>query len=511
MRPVTPRWSALLQGLVALIAIGVSLWSLRASDAGITTRTLTIMDTPVTVHRSASGAAGPAVLIAHGFAGSQQLMQSFAATLARNGYVAVTFDFAGHGRNPTPLAGNITREDGATRTLVAETSKVAGLAHGLGDGRLAVLGHSMATDIVVRFAKSRSEVAATVAVSMFSPAVTAAGPKNLLVIVGDWESALKREALRAVSLVSSPAVAEPGVTYGDVTAGTARRAAFSPHVEHVGVLYSRASLHEAVSWLDATFGITRAGEPDIDGRGPSILLLLLGAVLLARPLSRLLPVVSDQQGAGLGWRQMWLPLVLPAIATPLVLRVLPTHFLPVLVGDYLTAHFALYGALTATCLILDRRRHHRLVGSAGSRSRLALASAAMILYGLVAIAWPIDTYVTSFWPGRGRLVLVTAMLVGTLSYFLADEWLTRGRGSARGAYAASKAAFLLSLALAVALDLERLFFLLIIVPVIVLFFVVYGLFSAWAYRRTGHPLVAGIANAVAFAWAIGVTFPLLAG
>jgi hypothetical protein len=98
-----------------------------------------------------------------------------------------------------------------------------------------------------------------------------------------------------------------------------------------------------------------------------------------------------------------------------------------------------------------------------------------------------------------------------LLFFISDEWLTRGEGAARGAYAVSKIAFLLSLALAVALDPMRLFFLIIIVPVIVIFFVVYGLFSRWTYRQTQHPLVAGIANAVAFAWAIGVTFPLLAG
>ncbi len=85
---------------------------------------------------------------------------------------------------------------------------------------------------------------------------------------------------------------------------------------------------------------------------------------------------------------------------------------------------------------------------------------------------------------------------------LADEWLTRGPSAGRGAYAASKLAFLASLGIAVALDFERLFFLLIIV---------HGLFSAWAYRRSGHPWAAGIANAVVFAWAIGVTFPLLAG
>ena len=76
---------------------------------------------------------------------------------------------------------------------------------------------------------------------------------------------------------------------------------------------------------------------------------------------------------------------------------------------------------------------------------------------------------------------------------------------------AGKSAFIVSLAIAVALDFERLFFLLIIVPLIVVFFVIYGLISDWVDRRTRHPLVAGIATAIAFAWAIGVTFPLLAG
>jgi hypothetical protein len=57
----------------------------------------------------------------------------------------------------------------------------------------------------------------------------------------------------------------------------------------------------------------------------------------------------------------------------------------------------------------------------------------------------------------------------------------------------------------------RNFFLIIIIPAIVAFFMVFGVFGSWAYRRTAHPLVGGIANAISFAWAIGVTFPLLAG
>ncbi len=397
---------------VALLAIGAGLWALRSATAGLSIEAVTLDGTPATIFRPASGPPGPVVVIAHGFAGSQQLMRSFAATFARNGYVAVTFDFAGHGRNPAPLTGSITEAEGATRTLVGETGAIAAFARPLGDGRLAVLGHSMASDIVVRFSEANPDVGATIAVSMFSPEVTATEPRNLLVIVGGWEGMLKREALRAIGLKTAPEPAEPGVTYGDPASGIARRAAFSPHVEHVGVLYSRASLREAVDWLDRSFAIDRPDGPVIAGQGPWILLLLAGVVLAARPLSRLLPrIATPPAGAGLGWRRMWIPLLVPMIATPLVLRVLPTHFLPVLVGDYLAAHFALYGLITAACLALLRVPRGR---PRAATAPLLATAAGVIAFGFIGLVWPINAFVTSFLPGPERALLILAMLVGTL-------------------------------------------------------------------------------------------------
>jgi len=501
--------------ILAALAIGLALWRLEAATDGLVVERVAIGDTPASVYRPAEPTDMPmdmpAVVIAHGFAGSRQLMQSFAVTLAQNGYVAVSFDFAGHGRNPRPLAGSIVEEDGATRALVAETERVAAFARGLGDGRLALVGHSMASDIVVRAAEVLPTVEAVIAVSMFSPAVTARAPENLLVVVGALEAGLKAEALRAVGLaIEGPA--EEGVTYGDVSAGTARRAVFADGVEHVGVLYSRETLEETVAWLDAAFGVARAAEPIVDRRGTMILLLFAGVVAAARPLSRLLPKAAPAPvGAGLPWRRLWIVLLVPALATPLVLRVVPTTFLPVLVADYLAVHFLLYGLITAGCLVLARRRGWTTPDPPPFPGRLALATVALVAYGFVGIVWPLDAYVTSFVPGAERVLLIGVMLVGTVSYFLADEWATRGAGAARFGYAAAKLAFVLSLALAVVLNLERLFFLVIIVPVIGAFFLVYGLISRWAYRATDHPAVAALANAVAFAWALGVTFPLLAG
>jgi pimeloyl-ACP methyl ester carboxylesterase len=498
--------------ILSAAAILTALWRLHAEYAGVQFVEMNIDGAPATIYRPASAPLGPVVLIAHGFAGSGRLMQSFALTFARNGYIAATFDFPGHGRNPKPLTGNLTEVDGATKTLVSETAKVAATVRGLGDGRLAVLGHSMASDIVVRFAESDPEVAATIAVSMFSPAVTATSPRNLLVIVGDWEGFLKSEALRAIGLATSPDTPEPSVTYGEISRGTGRRVSFSPHVEHASVLFGQSSMREAVDWLDLTFGIMRKAPPQLDARGPWILLLLAGVVGFARPLFTFLPTVSvPPVGAGLSWSRLWAPLVIPMIATPLLLRVLPTHFLPVLVADYLSVHFVVYGLTAAICVIALRR--HAGAAAPGRISYLALAGAALAVtaYGFVALVWPIDSFVTSFVPGPERLILTAAMLVGTLIYFLSDEWAMRGLGAGRGAYAASKLAFLLSLSLAIALDFERLFFLILIVPIIAVFFIVHGLFSGWAYRRAGHPFAGGIANAIAFAWALGVTFPLVAG
>jgi pimeloyl-ACP methyl ester carboxylesterase len=410
---------------VASLVIVIALRKLHAAEAGVVVSRASVDGIPVTVFRRLADGRRPVVVIAHGFAGSQQLMQSFALTFARNGYIGVTFDFAGHGRNPHPLTGSITEASGATRVLVDDLRRVALYARPLGDGRLAVLGHSMATDIVIRYAKAAPDVAATIAVSMFSPVVTATAPRNLLVIVGAWEGTLKREALRAVGLVTT--TPQAGMTYGVPAQGTGRRAAFSPHVEHVGVLYSESSMREALAWLDQVFELRRTQAPRFDARGPWILALLFGVVLLARPLSTLLPrVAAAPTGAGRSWRDLWIPVIVPPIATPLLLRVLPTHFLPVLVGDYIAVHFAAYGILTLVCLCWTRPRHLPRVKISPAPAAFAAAAGAVMAYSLLAVVWPIDTFVTSFVPSPARGLLILAILSGTLLFFI------RGRRDQRG-------------------------------------------------------------------------------
>jgi hypothetical protein len=195
----------------------------------------------------------------------------------------------------------------------------------------------------------------------------------------------------------------------------------------------------------------------------------------------------------------------PAVLTPLLLWRLPTDFLPLLMGDYLVLHFALYGALTLAGLGWAGNRVPRARGMA-----LALGIVLVTAWALLAVGVPVDRYVFNAHPEAVRLPIIAALCAGTLPYFLADEWFTRSPAAAPGAYFLTKLCFLLSLVAAIALNPQRLFFLAIIVPAILLLFVVYGLFSRWAGRASGHPAVAAVANALAFGAFIAVTFPLVA-
>jgi pimeloyl-ACP methyl ester carboxylesterase len=511
--PWQPRETALLKlviGTIAMAAILIGLSQLHRGDEALSITRTTVGETPVTIFRQPSPASAPIVVIAHGFAGSQQLMQPFAETLARNGYIAVTFDFLGHGRNPVPMRGDITEGKTITAALLAELNNVAAWARKLpgSDGRLAVLGHSMASDIVVRFAQATADVEATVAVSVFSPVVTASSPRNLLVIVGALEPAmLRNEGLRIVNLTAGGS-GVAGETYGHFPDGTARKLSLARGVEHIGVLYSQDSMTEALRWFNAAFDRTSADF--IDSRGRWLALVFLGIVTLAWSLSSLLPVVSaTPAGMHLGWKPLLITAFTPALLTPLILWKMPTDFLPILLGDYLTLHFLLYGALTTLTILYLRKKPPADAAMVISWRRIAIATVAVTAYNIVAFGLPIDVYVFSFLPIPARLPLIAAIVCGTLPYFIADEWLTRGPDARRGAYALTKLCFLLSLAIAVALNPMKLFFLVIIVPAILLLFLAFGLISRWSYAATRHPLPGAVANAAVFAWGIAVTFPMI--
>ena len=492
------RWAVLVLALAA--ALG-SVWRLEGARAGLEITQLSVGTTPATITRLPGVTPAPVVVIAHGFAGSRPLMESFTLTLARAGYIVVGYDLLGHGRNPVPMSGDVSVVTGTTQLLMDELSRVSDAALALPgvDGRLALLGHSMASDIVVRQAVRDLRVGAVVAVSMFSLAVTRDQPGNLLVIVGEWEKMLAAEAEKALRL-ADPA-ANFGQTVGDPAQGSGRRAVLAPNVEHVGVLYSRVAQVAARDWLNESFG--RDGTAEVPARGGWIALLLMSVAALGWPLAGALRRFRATAPPMHLPRDMFLAAIAgPAAITPLILWPVDVQFLPVLVADYLAVHFALFGLLALG-----------LVAAFGGLRRGGVLPALLLalpaaLFGIAVFGCALDRYVASFVPVAGRIPVFLTMAVGAVPFMLADAVLTEGGRAPLWRVVTVRGLALASLGLAVALDFEELFFLIMILPIILLFFLLFGTVSGWIGRATWRPAAAGVGLGLFLAWALAVTFPM---
>ncbi|MFN7750916.1 MAG: alpha/beta fold hydrolase [Pseudomonadota bacterium] len=556
---------------VALVAATLAAWALltlESARSGVRIeRTVLPGGLPLSVYQPVAAAPAdrrPAVVLAHGFAGSQQLMRPGAIALARAGMVALTFDFPGHGRNAQPLPGSLREHDALLASLLGALEQAAAHARALpfADGRVAVLGHSMASDLVVRHALAYPDTIATIGVSLVYGGAPRQAPPNLLAIYGSLEpDALQAFARRLIAGDADPDSVRPNTTYGRFEDGSARRLVLAERAEHIGVLYSAQALREVRDWLRAAFAARPvaappatapdtdttqaladsqprtattpvpegrlAAEPALPAYGLPLLVLLAALVALGWPLAQvahatLAPtsarrrffeadsrtLFADSARVARSRRLWWLVALTPALLTPLMLSIVPSGMVSVLVADHLLLHFLLYGLLTFSgLLVLVRGGHLPRPALAPPSPRVLFVAAGLIGYATLACGLAIDRYGFNLAPADGRGLLILALGTATLAWFVSEAWLATATSAPRAAGVVTRTAFLLSLALSVALDFRGLFFLLIILPAILALFLVQGLLARWSTQATGRAWIGALGGAIAFAWAIAVTFP----
>ncbi|MEM6595753.1 MAG: alpha/beta fold hydrolase, partial [Pseudomonadota bacterium] len=267
--------------LVALACVVVLEWRF----AGLDVEEISVAGTPVTIYSQPSADPKAPVIVAHGFAGSRQMMDQIALSLARQGFLVASVDLPGHGRNRQPLLPDVTRIEGTTAQLVDAVARVADALVAREDtrGPVSYVGHSMATDVVIRAARLREDVGGVVAISMYSTDVSADHPQRLLVLSGATETRLRAVGVEAVQQIDPRAQEGETVSQGDIQ----RRTASAPLVGHVGVLYAPQTLEELTRWLrDATASGTPA-RLDTSGWVAGVLFACL--VAFVWPFSKLIP------------------------------------------------------------------------------------------------------------------------------------------------------------------------------------------------------------------------------
>lgn len=481
--------------LVALLSAGLialSLWTLSDLHKGVRVQQVMLGDTHATLYRPDGAQAAPLVVVAHGFAGSRRMMTALSLTLAGSGFAVVAFDFIGHGRDSRLMSPDIGSLAGTTAQLVDQTRAVALAARGLpgvdAAAPMALLGHSMATDVVIRAAQDLPDVAAVVAISMYSDVVTPSYPERLLVISGEWEHRLREVGLRLVHMVDDAAVEGETARRGPV----ARRAVAAPHVEHVGVLYSPTTLQEARDWIAAAMGREVTGKPATTGLW--MLVLMLGIVLAFVPVSRLFGPRLTARPLALRWFLCALALpVLPAAGAMVALAGAGTvaGFLP------LTAFLAVWGLLQLALLWWQ-----------GWRPDAPRWGPLVVLLGWsLGFALVLDRVFSTFVPTGPRALLMAGLLIGTLPFALADSALASGAPLWRRVLL--RCVVLVTLAGAMLAAPSRLGLIFTVLPVLVLFWLVFGSFCRWTGARAGVT-TAALGAGLALAWSIAASTPLFA-
>jgi dienelactone hydrolase len=500
-------------GAVALVASLVGL--ARAQDGG-TVRASIVDGIPVALY--STGELAPTIVVAHGFSGSAQIMDPLARGLMRAGFTVVTFDFPGHGANATPLSAAATDRESDGDVLERALDDVLGWAvkqPEVDRERLALLGHSMGAGAVVQYAADGAAVPVRATVTLSLPSADrilpgqALVPPNLLLLFGSLEdSRFSDAALQGVQAAYPDAVV--GQQYGDATAGTAREAQAIPGVEHIGILFSQSTLDATVAWLGPALGV----EPAAASIAPvllwALLALLAGGLLLA-PLGRaVLGAATEGATAGIRGREVLAVVTVASLVASVAARLLMplSDRIPLAVGGYVATWFLVSGAVVVGCWVWRWRAASgwpaiTARSAAGALAATALASAVVVVPG--SMSWAPFAVVGA----RGWLLPVVALAFA--AYFAADELLVRRPSLPRrlGLALASRliavAVILVSIPLLGAPG-----FLILLLPLMVLFLVVLAGYAAVVSRFRNGYLAAVLVQAVPLALLVATTFPLVA-
>jgi alpha-beta hydrolase superfamily lysophospholipase len=510
MKPT--RWILLLAGLLLVAA---SVGQIRAAERGITIVPFQAGEIPATAFYPAGidPASRPAVMIAHGFSGSQEVMRGFALDLAHAGYTALTWDFDGHGRNPRPLEGNIQAgRSGLAGNAEAVLAAAAG--RGLaGRERTAILGHSMGSGVALAYGQEHPGTAAVIAVSPVGQPVTPELPRNLLLMAGTSEAGFLDNARQRLAEAGG---AGTGLS-GDPALGTARRLIPIQHANHLTILFAGQARRAARAWLDLTFGPQPGAVPAaaavLDPRlawyGLGMLGTVLAAVALVGGLAQGWNISEEQKAAAgalpaallLPWRRLG-ALPLGALAATLGLWLLGrigldlSTIFGLRIGGYLLVWFMTAGL---AALLAQGARIERFRGRAAPGGLLVFAALWLGVGLLGSLVWQPWLLI----PARLVLWPLAALLV--LPWFLAAGQALHGAGwlGQLGGWLLHSLALAGGLLLALVLD-PGLGFLALILPVFPVVLLFHGLAclpfrGGWAFALSGALFVA---------WLVLVVFPL---
>lgn len=490
----------LLLVLMLAVVVGTQYRIVREHE-DVTVNHLTLAGNPVDRY-GAVGEPRGTVLVAHGFAGSKELMKPWGYALARQGFHTFIFDQPGHGYQTGPLPewrrmeGNPLGQN--LQAMVAELVR-SGQAE---PGKVALVGHSMGGATVVAAGLVDPAVAATVAVSAaYTEPLPADLPANLLSMVAERDPAFIRAA--AVGLEPQSATRK--------TVHVARR-------NHLTILYDAEVIDQAAAWIHKAFGSQQPGSVGAVAPWGWILAALaggLGAVLAAAWLLAPPELRSGGRPAPLGFFTGLVTLAVAALSAVLAAVYVRTPWLGLAVVDYLLPYFA----VASVPLFLLRRLwpgdfRFNLTQGADSVPVAVLRGVGIGLAYLGAVVPILHMNLAHQMITLPRLMPMLLFGLVLWLYFVQEEGLKRAVVSRRGPIPGLLLGLVGKLLVvgtwlgAVALPNPPTF-LTLTIPVTLVILLVLELIGAVLQAMRYSSATAATLNAMVLAWVVAVTFPLM--
>ena len=477
------RWVVLVLALLMIVLAWVGIGTARS---GLVVRQIERSDVPLLYLAPQNQARVPGVLIAHGFAGSKQLMLGYGHVLAHAGYGVMLWDFSGHGGSTLPQRDSLQADLQVAYDALLDQPEIDVT-------RLALLGHSMGSGSVMNAGIQQADrFAATVAISPTGATVTPTAPRNLQLQAGSWEGGFIANAKRLLE--------RAGGENENLAAGQGRSLVLIPKAEHITILFRSASHQAALRWLDATFD-RQTSNLYIDRRMAWYGLHLLGWLLAIRAV---LPSLAGLSQVGKfqvrSPIRRWGSLLVSTLAASGIVPLLGhggnlAALGGVQVGGAVALWFSIAGLIWIGLLTQFPRPTSRtlLLG-------VTLFTLLWIGFGLMAqVVW------LQWWLIPTRLALWPWLALGFLPWFLASGIAQQDiPGGSRILWWLGQ-----SVALGVGIYLmlqfsPQLGFLYILLPLFPIFMALF----AYAAALLNNPWSYALGCALFFGWAIAAAFPL---
>ncbi|UCH57249.1 MAG: alpha/beta fold hydrolase [Candidatus Bathyarchaeota archaeon] len=238
----------------------------------------------------------PAVVLSHGISSTKETVSGIALELARRGVISLTIDLLGHGdsegrlNSADPTIGMLAAVNHLRSLPYVDTGSIGVAGHSLGAGAARATAFSMDAPASALIGGGVSESTAY----QQEGVMNSTHPRNILIAVGSHDILFNIEALREElkPIFRSSEPVEPGVTYGDMESGLARRLVVTPTIHLLEPLVP-VIVQEVVDWFLKAFDVPSGRELPLDNityimREAAILLALAAMIGLVFPLSRLM-------------------------------------------------------------------------------------------------------------------------------------------------------------------------------------------------------------------------------